>query len=222
LAKLTKSFLSLVAVGSQNPQILNIDFLKQNKILPLDDPTFNEFIKDKPPTEFVSLPGFSKMVLNNIEFHIDVKRFQIRDNAVSDWLSTRILPIAVKYFEILPHTPLSAIGLNFNFTMDFESESEEQKLIQALIPHNKVVSNLISSDKVDANCSFIYHCPEIGAQLTISIQNSINVDHQRILNMNFQSTPGTITAKEIKQFSDKFSHMVKKCTQMVEGLLSSL
>jgi len=83
MADIKKDFVNLVLIGGQNPQILNVDFLRTNDIVSPDQPPFKElFAKNKPFTKFVSTPVFANLVLENIEFTVDEQRFMIRDRTI--------------------------------------------------------------------------------------------------------------------------------------------
>ncbi|MCK4819585.1 hypothetical protein KA005_27705 [bacterium] len=47
MASQSKNFISIVALGGQNPQILNVDFLKNNKIIPIDEAPFDQLFKQE-------------------------------------------------------------------------------------------------------------------------------------------------------------------------------
>ena len=49
MAEINKNFISFVALGRPNPQILNVDFLKDNKIVPVDEPPFDKLFQQEKP-----------------------------------------------------------------------------------------------------------------------------------------------------------------------------
>ena len=116
MANQTKNFISVVALGSQNPQILNVDWLIGNGIISEEQHPFNELFKEgRKPTSFLSTPPFTTLVLGPLEFTVDEQRFQIRATSITNWEDTIIFDIAQKYFEVLKHTPLQAVGVHFNY-----------------------------------------------------------------------------------------------------------
>ena len=102
MASQTKNFISFVALGRPNPQILNIDFLRNNRILPREnEPNNKNSEQEKNVKKFVSVPGYANLVLENIEFIVDEGRFQITERSISEWNETKILQIAKRYFKVL-------------------------------------------------------------------------------------------------------------------------
>ena len=123
-------FFSIIFLGRQNPQILNHDFLINNKILPEDVEPFDELLlKEKPKqfTEFVSTPILTAINYNFIKIIIEENRYQITDLRFLDPLLSPIIPITKKYFgEILKYTPLKLGGINLNGIIKFADKEDEE------------------------------------------------------------------------------------------------
>lgn len=186
MAEIGKNFISLVALGRPNPQILNVDFLKDNKIVPTDEPPFDKlFQQEKPFTRFISTPVVSNLVLGNIEITVDEARFQIRDIAVSNWTETKIFDIAKKYFKVLPHTPLNAVGINLSSTITFTTNKETADFQQFLLPKNSGILKVISADNISANLVLLYPYGASG-RITLMLNQPKNTDNQRIINFNYE------------------------------------
>ena len=118
MANIQKNFASVIALGSQNPQILNGDFLKINKIIPADQAPF-----DKTP-KFISTPPFASIAFGPVEILVEEQRFQIREAGLADFKETHIFDIALKYYEVLKYTPVRTVGINLNCQVDFENVEE--------------------------------------------------------------------------------------------------
>ena len=187
MAEIRKDFISLVALGGQNPQILNVDFLKNNRIVSVDEPPFDKLFKqEKPFTKFVSTPVVSNLVLGNIEFVIDSGRFQIRDNVVSEWTETRIFNIAKKYFEVLSYTPLKTVGFNFNVTITFESPEQGESFQELFLPKESKIVAIISKKKIEADYVIRYPYSESGGRVMLTLSQSGKARDQRIVNCNYE------------------------------------
>ena len=187
MAEISKNFISLVALGGLNPQILNVDFLKVNKIVPTSEPPFDKlFQQQKPFTKFISTPIVSELLLENIHFIVEEGRFQIRDVAVSEWDKTKVLAIAIKYFEVLPYTPLKTVGLNLNATITFETNQEAQKFQQIFLPEKSKVIGIISKENIVADLVLHYSYSDNGERISLSLSQQNNTKIKRILNFNYE------------------------------------
>ena len=187
MAEISKNFISLVALGRPNPQILNVDFLKANKILPVDEPPFDKlFQQEKPFTNFVSTPILSELVLENIQFIVEVSRFQIRDSAVSEWTETKVLDIARKYFEVLPYTPLTVVGINLNVMITFVTPEESVNFQQMFLPENSKVLEIISKNNIAADLVLRYPYSDNKARIVLTLNQPIKARHKRAVNFNYE------------------------------------
>ena len=187
MASQSKNFISLVALGGQNPQILNVDFLKANKMVPSDEPPFNElFQQEKPFTKFISTPVFSNLVLGPIEFIVDEQRFQIRDTSINNWTDTKILYIAQNYYDTLRYTPLKMVGINFNSEITFATSKESMSFQQLFLPESSQVLGIISNSDISANIVLRYRYSDNGARVTLTINPPNKANDKRIINFNYE------------------------------------
>ena len=187
MASQSKNFISLVALGGQNPQILNLDFLKINDIIPVSEPPFDQLLKEERPVKkFVSVPGFTNLVIGNLEFIVDEQRFQIRDSAVSEWMETKIIDIAKKYFEVLPYTPLKLVGVNLNSTITFHSSEEAINCQQLCLPQDSGLARIISQDNVSASSILRYPYRDDGGRVTLTIEQPNKENNKRLVNFNYE------------------------------------
>lgn len=98
------NLISIVAIGSFNPEILKPDFLKE-----VCDLKFGDDIK------FQSIPNMvSDIQCGNYKFLMDVTRFQISEEHIKDFKDTNIFLTMCKYLDTLKYTPLVKLGYNFN------------------------------------------------------------------------------------------------------------
>jgi len=217
MANLKKNFLSFVALGGQNPQILNLDFLKTNDIIPVNAPPFEELLKqEKPLKKFVSFPGLANLVLGNIEFVIDESRFQVRETEISQWAETKLIDIVKKYFEILPYTPLKVVGINFNSTIVFETPEEANNYQKLCLPEDSPLARIISRDNITASSVLRYPYWDDGGRITLTIEQPNKKNTKRMININyeFDFTNWTNFNRELARFS--------KITGYVESIIAEL
>jgi hypothetical protein len=202
MASLSKNYLSFVSMGGLNPQILNLDFLKTNKIIPTDDEQFSEILKrEKPLTRFVSVPGFANLVLENIEFIIDENRFQLREIKISDWSHTKILAIADKYFKVLPYTPLKVVGINLNSSINFESPQEAKNFQEVGFSSKSEIAKVISVDNITASIILQYPYKGSISRITIAIAQPDKGNKMRTINCNYE-----FDFKDWSNFQSELNH----------------
>ncbi len=187
MAGISKNHISLVALGGQNPQILTVDFLRTHKIVPENKPPFSEIFQgEKPFTEFLSTPPFTRLVIGSIEFVVDERRFQIRDHSVSEWAGSVILGIAEKYFGVLPHTPLKVVGLNLNSTITFDSIEEAGRFQGLFFPDESPIIAMVSKESVSASSVLRFPYSEDGGRVTLTIERADTEKPRRGVNFNYE------------------------------------
>jgi hypothetical protein len=187
MANLKKNFLSFVALGGQNPQILNLDFLKTNNIIPVNAPPFEELLKqEKPVKKFVSVPGLANLVLGNIEFVIDQRMFQVRETEISRWVENKIIDITKRYFQVLPHTPLKLVGVNFNSTIIFETPEEAANCQKLCLPDGSQFPRIISRDNIIASSVLRYPYQDDGGRITLIVEQPNKENTERMININYE------------------------------------
>lgn len=187
MANTTKTFVSLVAIGRQNPQILNVDWLINNNIMSKDEPFFVELCKaGKKFTKFLSTPPFTNLVLGPIDFIIDEQRFQIRDNSGTNWKNTITFDIAQKYFNVLHHTPLKMVGINLNYKINFENPKEANIFQQLFLSNNSKVIGIIGKSNIEASVVLFYPSSEFGVRVMLAIDRFNEVENSRAINFNYE------------------------------------
>jgi len=101
--EIKNNFSSIITLGSFNPAILTDGFLKEQEI-------WNT--KDRPKGS--SSPIISNISYGEVSFVVELERFQIKQEGISDFQDTPIVGASHKYLNILQHTPLFFQGINFN------------------------------------------------------------------------------------------------------------
>jgi len=221
MADLSKNFMSFVALGSQNPQILNVDFLKREKIVPIDQPPFNTLFQQKKPfSKFISTPVLSNLVLDTIEFIIDEQRFQIRDKSVADWIDTKILHIAQKYFEILKYTPLKVVGINMNSKITFSTSKEEETFQSLFLMQESKIVQVLSKSNILASTVLRYAYSDNGGRIALTIEQPKKINNERIVNFNYEFD--FTDWKNFKSELTKFPDVPKYCDSVLNQLLEAI
>jgi hypothetical protein len=124
-------FFSIVFLGSQNPQILNHDFLINNKILPIEKEPFKSLMEgasqgNPPFTQYISTPLVTTLTYKWISIIIEQNRYQIKDTHFNMPLESPIISILRGYFgRMLRHTPLTLGGINFGGNIVFSDAEDE-------------------------------------------------------------------------------------------------
>lgn len=125
------NFFSIVLLGSHNPQILNHDFLINNKILPQEEEPFKTLLDGekkgkKPFNEFLSTPPVTSIRYKWISIIVDQNRYQIKDDSKKTSYESPIIQITKEYFgKYLKYTPFILGGLNFHGELLFH-DGEDQ------------------------------------------------------------------------------------------------
>jgi len=124
-------FFSIVFLGSQNPQILNHDFLINNQILPIQREPFKSMMaavsNETPPfTQYISTPLVTTLTYKWISIIIEQNRYQIKDTHSTKPSESPIISIPKEYFgRVLRHTPITLGGINFAGNISFLNSDDE-------------------------------------------------------------------------------------------------
>lgn len=125
------TFFSIVFLGSQNPQILNHDFLINNQVLPIEQEPFKSLMEGAseehhPFTQYISTPLVTTLTYKWISIIIEQNRYQIKDTHYNTPLESPIISIPKEYFgRVLQHTPITLGGINFGGSIVFSDAKDE-------------------------------------------------------------------------------------------------
>jgi len=103
--KISYNYINLVALGNFNPGIVTPDFLNKVCELNLGEPT------DQSPPE---IPVHKRLKFKNLIFTVDMQRLEISEIGAENIYEVKIKDMFDVYYERLPYTPLSAVGVNIN------------------------------------------------------------------------------------------------------------
>ena len=221
MAELSKNFISFVALGGQNPQILNLDFLKAENILPVNEEPFVSLLaQEKPMKKFVSVPGLTNLVVGNVEFIVDEQRFQVRETGISQWTDAKVLDIAKRYFEVLPYTPLKLVGVNLNSTITFATSEEAKTCQQLCLPQDSKLARIISGDNVSASTVLRYRYSGGRGRITLTIEQPNRENSKRMINFNyeFEFADWANFRTELEKIPDVAAYSESVLAQLLEAI----
>jgi len=186
-------FFSIVFIGRQNPQILNHDFLINNRVLPTKREPFKSLIKDSsektPPfTEYLSTPVVTTLVYKWISIIVEEGRFQIKDNDFGIPSESPIISITKKYFGgHLRYTPFQLGGINFAGELNFANENDEIAFDKKLGIDCKTFANYLKIEEKDQYSTKLNY-PLKEDQIELRVDKSKKHQEKAMLNFNFEFT----------------------------------
>ena len=167
--EIEKSVVNLTVVGRPNPQILTVDFLRGNKIIPKDEKPFKKLLRQETPfTEFISTPVL------------------FVDRKVVDWARTPIASIGRKYFAVLKHTPVRLVGFNLTAILTTDDAAALQTLQEICLPKNSRILDIIGQDSVSADAVLRYPYSADEGRITLSIRRTGKDKDEYNINLNHE------------------------------------
>ena len=120
---------AIVAVGDFNPAIFSPDWMERNGLIGKDDA---DSVREGPQ-------GKSLLISHQVAtFETKWFALQVLENQLSltskDALSPAFKDLAVSIFQMVPHTPVTAVGLNFMGHYKLASENEYHRVGDVLAP----------------------------------------------------------------------------------------
>jgi hypothetical protein len=109
----------VILATSNNPRLLNADFLKRNEIVP----------EDMEVAETLVTPPFAQVVFKNgVTIQLLENQFLVETVAPEkiEWMSV-VPKIASKFLETLKHVEYGAAGVNFHFVSETPLEGNAEK-----------------------------------------------------------------------------------------------
>lgn len=174
---------SVVAVGAFNPAIFSPDWLERNQLIGQDD--------SDNAKKTLSLIISQQVTVFETEWFA----FQVLDNQFSLTSKGALTPafkdLAVGILSLVPHTPITAIGLNFLAHFRLGTEAEYHKIGDVVAP--KPIWNSLYPDKNTAGLANLTiriqdaergQTPRSGNEKRISVQPSGKVKFGVFLSLN--------------------------------------
>lgn len=162
---------SIIAVGDFNPAIFSPDWLEINNLVGKDD-------ADIARGEGIGRPMLVSHQVSTFEtewFALQVleNQFSLSSKGV---LSPALQDLAVSIFQLVPHTPITSVGLNFMGHFKIASESEYHRIGDILAP-KKIWDTLYQDSSTGL------------ADLTIRIQQGrrgVSLEEKTVKNISLQ------------------------------------
>ncbi len=111
----------VVISESNNPQILNPDFLKNNEIVP------NDWV---PSSVIVTQPLSQIVFSNGVSVTVEEQRLQVKTDSPNDIEWREVIPtIVIKYLEVLQHVHYNAVGINMVFARPANDDTDLKKML---------------------------------------------------------------------------------------------
>lgn len=201
--------ISLVLVGSLNPAIFHPEWFVRQGLLPLGEADRAETIVISPQVANVRFPDFGLQVLPN--------RLSVQTTDVSK--APRIHDLVTGILTKLPHTPISAAGLNQFLHIPTEGEANWHKIGDTLAPKELIWHNLYESPGM-ANISI--KSPRQGrfpGSVNIAVQPSALIPHGLMVssNIEFQITDQVGSAAQVVDFiQTEWSNAIKEAKRVAE------
>lgn len=122
LADPTIEQINIVVISeSNNPQILNPDFLKNNEIVP------NDWV---PSSVIVTQPLSQIVFSNGVSITVEEKRMQVKTDSPNEIEWRDVIPaIAIKYLNVLQHVHYNAVGMNMVFARPANDDSNLKEML---------------------------------------------------------------------------------------------
>lgn len=120
---------SIVAVGSFNPAIFSPDWMEAHRLLGKDDA--DRIREQRPGASLLVSHQATAFESNWFALQVLENQFSITSKSA---LSPAFKDLAVSIFQLLSHTPVTAVGLNFQAHYKLSTEKEYHHLGDALAP----------------------------------------------------------------------------------------
>lgn len=203
----------VVLADSNNPRLLNPDFLERNKIVPE---------KWTPANVLVTPPFATVQYAEGITITVEEAKlnFAVDTAKVAAW--SELLPrVAIRYMEILPHVTYKAVGLNFNLQSDDPSgEAAESILMSKMLTSGPWLG--FCGGMTGVNLEFQYRKAQPLFSLKIGVRETIEGDKKTLLGYivaanyhhDFSQAQSNERAEYIRQLSRKHDELRELLRQL--------
>lgn len=220
MATFKGQFCSIVLIGKQDPEIINHDFLLRKGILPIKQSPFKDLLAGKKPfTGFFWSPAFVRVEYETINIVVEQGRCQVVDNKFNTPTSSPIIALVQNYIKVLlPSTPPTLIGINFNGIFQFAGEGEEQALDARLGINKSTLATITASAEkslqINPSVSFPWQAGriklDIGKQKTSPPSAGVNFNYE------FASSPHSIDP--VLEILNDFDKIYEKFLELLRAL----
>lgn len=123
---------SIVVVASNyNPTIVSKDWIRQKEII------------SEEPINFAHLPVFSLFESENFILTVDEKRLTVELKNINEANIDNLPSIVENYITSLPETPYTAIGFNYSWILQAETNENLVALLKTMFLQKKMEEKLI-------------------------------------------------------------------------------
>lgn len=145
---------AIVAIGDFNPAIFSPDWLEGNKLIGKGDA---DAVRDQSQGQMIVSHQVASFQTKWFALQVLSNQFSLTSK---DALSPAFKDLAVGIFQLLPHTPITAVGLNFLAHFKLVREDDYHKVGDVLAP-KKIWNELYPEDAVGL------------ANLTVKVQHGV-------------------------------------------------
>jgi len=207
------NFSIVVLAQSNNPSILNPDFLKNNKIV---DSSFT-------PKKVICTPPISEVTFSEaISIIAEFERIQFIDTNIQRIPDDSPIPeIAKKYIEVLRHVRYIATGINFTgHYLCPDKDFAESFLLKRFIKEGEWLS---IGDTVQAGLKFIYSFGETKNTISIDSAELIKSENEKnpiiLFNVNCHHDTKDNGIDKIKSFISNWQIQFERFNNFIEKIL---
>ncbi|MDA3788837.1 MAG: hypothetical protein PF503_10140 [Desulfobacula sp.] len=143
--KLASEEASIVLVGSFNPAIFHPEWLLRNGLISEDD-------MEKQEVEIVH-KDLTRFSLAWLAIQIQHDKFVARTNDPSQFIPLKDLMASI--FDILEHTPINKVGMNYSANYDLSNEDDWHKVGHTLAPKdiwNETLNDPVGMTSLSVQC----------------------------------------------------------------------
>lgn len=225
---------SIVILGNFNPVILNTGWFRRFKILPEKEIAFAEeqipIIQNKNesiPTDTLTFltkrclisPNRTQISFENYYLDLTPQRFVFLTKSQSEF--ERIFEPVSRIFVLLSHTPINALGINFEFIIDLRDEVRVSEGLKKLLGCSK---NIIEdSNLVDVTMRKVLDDKILNLTLTNAIEKHPNHLMARFnFHRNIQQDIEEPGHEVVKKLNDDFISNLNKSKNLNLNILQTL
>ncbi|HLE25381.1 MAG TPA: hypothetical protein VI935_06985 [Thermodesulfobacteriota bacterium] len=200
---------SIVILGSFNPGIFQPEWIERFGILPeqevkaVIEPGATVTLSDgktKAPA-FIITPEITQILFPTFQLKVGLSRFEFLTLQRDEF--ERVPEVVIKIFHLLPHTPISAVGINFNIHLPIKDDVNEilKSYFQgkffteesSFSDGNNLLQILGESYEIWGT----FRCKKEEDTVTVQVQPSLRIENGIYLDYNFHSDLQDKTAKEL-------------------------
>lgn len=222
------SFSSIVLLGNFNPAIFHPAWLEKFKILPIQEtqwalgekPKTKEFTSGKEQIIIQEVPPLSvkqdKAHLQFLSLRIMVEPNRFICNTVDRTKFTLIKEVVLKIFEILNHTPITGIGINFDGHLEFKDPCD--KILKDLFAKRDADFSKIMGDDYKITGRFIFFGDL--SKTTLKLEPSNKLENGISYNINFHRDVKSQEAEvAMELLREHYSRDMERITKLMKDLL---